>query len=352
MLAKRVLSRLGRSQVSTKFRLTTLATMNLPPRPPYDPELKAVLDQAFTDGIPLHFDAADLPTIRKEASSIVSADSILTLNGGGTHEERTIAGPNGDILVSILRPSDYDPSKQHAAILFFHPGGMIIGNRFTGLSSLAPYLASCNAMIISPEYRLAPEYQAPIPVEDAYTTYKWVGENSMNLGIDPTRLMLAATSGGGALCAGVTLLVCERGGPMVCGQLLVAPMLDDRNESVSARQFEAEGGQWSTGSNRFAWDCVLGARRGTDEVKAFEAPGRATDLSGLPPTYLEVGSAEVCRDEIVAFASKLWESGVQAELHVWGGGWHNFAAHAPDAQVSKTALSTRHRWVERLLNEK
>ncbi|EGZ30574.1 hypothetical protein PHYSODRAFT_553564 [Phytophthora sojae] len=209
---------------------------------------------------------------------------------------------------------------------------MIMGNRFTGLEVLVPYLDSFNAIIISPEYRLAPEHPSPIPFEEAYATLKWTGDNLKDLCIDPARLMLAGTSGGGAICAGVTLLARERGGPKVCGQLLVAPMLDDRNESVSACQFD-EGGRWSTRSNRFAWSC---------------ASGRATDLSGLPSTYLEVGSAEVCRDEVVAYASKLWASRVQAELHVWPGGYHNFAAHA---ELSKKALRARRQWVESLLSK-
>ncbi|KAG7381222.1 hypothetical protein PHYPSEUDO_006308 [Phytophthora pseudosyringae] len=322
-----------------------------PARPPYDPELEAVIDQAFADGMPLHFGIDDLPTMREEASSVVSPGPILALSPGSNHEERSIAGPNGDIQVSILRPSTFDSTKLHPAILFYHPGGMIIGNRFTGLAALAPYLESYNAIVISPDYRLAPEHPAPSPFEDAYAALEWTGTRLSELGIDPTRLLLAGTSGGGAICAGVTLLARERGGPKVCGQLLVAPMLDDRNDSVSARQFEAEGGKWSSRSNRFAWNCVLGSRSGTPDVKDFEAPGRAKDLSGLPPTYLEVGSAEVCRDEVVAYASKLWESGVQAELHVWPGGWHNFAAHAPDADVSKKALHARHQWVEKQLKQ-
>ncbi|KAL4170850.1 hypothetical protein KRP22_008953 [Phytophthora ramorum] len=322
--------------------------MNLPPRPPYDPDLRTVIDQAFAEGMPLHFGLDNLSTIRSEAAS-TTADPILALCSGSTHEECIIPGPNGDILVSIFRPSRFDPTKPHPAILFYHPGGMIIGNRFTGLAALAPYLDSCNAIVISPEYRLAPEHPAPIPFEDAYAAFRWVGSNLTELCIDPSRLLITGASGGGAICAGVMLLARERGGPKLCGQLLVAPMLDDRNESVSARQFEAEGGQWSSRSNRFAWGCVLGSRSGTEHVKDFEAPGRAADLSGLPSTYLEVGSAEVCRDEVVAYASKLWEGGVQAELHVWAGGWHNFAAHAPDAGLSKKALRTRHQWVEKQL---
>lgn len=320
-------------------------------RPPYDPELQAMIDQALADGMPLHVGIDDLPSTREEASIGASAQLTLALSPGSTHEERVTTGPHGDIQVSLFRPSSFDSTKQHPAILFYHPGGMIMGNRFTGVTALAPYLDLCDAIIISPEYRLAPEHPAPIPFEDAYAVLKWIGDSLDEFCIDPTRLLLAGTSGGGAICAGVTLLARERGGPKVCGQLLVALMLDDRCDSVSARQFEDEGGHWSSRSNQFAWGCVLGSRCGTTDVQDFEAPGRAADLSGLPPTYLEVGSAEVCRDEVVAFARKLWECGVQAELHVWPGGWRNFAAHAPDADVSKKALRTRHQWVEKLLKK-
>ncbi|KAL3674463.1 hypothetical protein V7S43_000411 [Phytophthora oleae] len=323
--------------------------MSLPLRPPYDPELKRAIDNTSADRMPVHID--DLPAFREEASSDVSAELILALSPGSTHEERTITGPKGELQVSIFRPSGFDMSKQYPAILFYHPGGMISGNRFSGLAAFALYLDSCKAIIISPEYRLAPEHPAPIPFEDAYAAFKWTGESLADLCIDPDRVLLAGTSGGGAICAAVALLARERGGPKVCGQLLVAPMLDDRTDSVSAGQFEDEKGLWSSRSNRFAWKCVLGSRCGTADVKDFEVPGRASHLSGLPLTFLEVGSAEVCRDEVVGYASKLWESGVQAELHVWPGGWHNFAAHAPDADVSKKALHTRHQWVEKQLKK-
>ncbi|RLN68840.1 hypothetical protein BBJ28_00002723 [Nothophytophthora sp. Chile5] len=328
-----------------------LVEMNPPSRPPYDPEFEAVLTQMSSAGLPPPLTAESLPTIRLLPSSTESADSILAMGGGGTHKERIIHGPNGDIPVSILRPAAYDPNEKHAAILYYHPGGLVYGNRFHGLSAFAEYLSSCHAIIIAPEYRLAPEHPSPASIEDAFATYKWVGENLADLHIDPTRLMLASISGGGVLCAGVTLLAREHGGPSVCGQLLSMPMLDDRNESTSARQFGRDGGIWSGRSNTFAWTCFLGSRRGTDDVKDHEAPGRATNLAGLPSAYLEVGSAEVFRDEVVAYASKLWACGVQAELHVWAGGCHAFDVMLPQTELSKKAVWTRNQWVESKLNK-
>jgi len=133
-------------------------------------------------------------------------------------------------------------------------------------------------------------------------------------------------------------------------QLLTSPMLDDRNDSVSSRQY-TRAGTWSHESNGTGWDALLGARRGAADVSPYAAPARASDLAGLPPAYIDVGSAEVFRDENVAYASRLWEAGVQAELHVWAGGFHGFDAAAPDAVLSEAARSARAGWLERTLAE-
>jgi acetyl esterase/lipase len=125
-------------------------------------------------------------------------------------------------------------------------------------------------------------------------------------------------------------------------------MLDDRNQTVSANQF-VDLGLWNSQSNATGWGAYLGARYGTDDVSIYAAPARATDLSGLPPAYIDVGSAEVFRDEAVAYASQIWTDGGDAELHVWAGGFHGFDLLAPDAQVSRESVRTRTRWVARHL---
>ena len=126
-------------------------------------------------------------------------------------------------------------------------------------------------------------------------------------------------------------------------------MLDDRDATVSSAQIDGVG-LWDRQSNRMGWTCLLGERRGTDEVSIYAAPARATDLSGLPPAFIDCGSAEVFRDEDVAYASALWAAGVQAELHVWPGGFHGFDMVAPDSALSKAMLAARRAWVARLLN--
>jgi acetyl esterase/lipase len=146
----------------------------------------------------------------------------------------------------------------------------------------------------------------------------------------------------------VSLMSRDKGGPALLGSLLMYPMLDDRNETVSSQQFVGIG-IWDRGSNFTGWDALLGERRGTDNVSIYAAPARATDLSGLPPTFIDVGSAEVFRDEDVAYASKIWADGGICELHVTPGVFHGAELLAPATAVSTAIAENRTRWVRRIL---
>ena len=128
----------------------------------------------------------------------------------------------------------------------------------------------------------------------------------------------------------------------------MGPMLDDRNDTVSSHQMAGRG-VWDRTANDTAWTALLGDRRGGPDVSPYAAPARATDLSGLPPAYLDVGSAETFRDEVVAYASAVWQAGGAAELHVWPGGFHGFDALVPEAALSHAARTARVDWLRRLL---
>ncbi|MFB7501666.1 alpha/beta hydrolase fold domain-containing protein [Streptomyces sp. NPDC056161] len=140
--------------------------------------------------------------------------------------------------------------------------------------------------------------------------------------------------------AAVTLLARDRQGPKAMAQLLMSPMLDDRDDTVSSRQYSGTG-SWSRDSNDTGWNALLGERRKSDAVSVYASSAQAADLPGLPPAFIDVGSAEVFRDEDVACASRLWAFGVQAELHVWAGGFHIFDGAAPTAALSIAALKAR-----------
>jgi acetyl esterase/lipase len=197
-------------------------------------------------------------------------------------------------------------------------------------------------------YRLAPEFPDPCPVEDTYAALVWMTQRADDLGIDPQRVVVVGRSAGGGLGAGAALLARDRGGPALLGQLLISPMLDDRNDTVSSHQIDGVG-IWDRTSNDTGWTALLGGRRGTDDVSVYAAPARATDLSRLPPTFVDCGSAEVFRDEDIAYASAIWAAGGQAELHVWPGAFHASDLIAPDAVLCEQMTAARDAWMTRLL---
>jgi acetyl esterase/lipase len=140
----------------------------------------------------------------------------------------------------------------------------------------------------------------------------------------------------------------DKGGPALAAQILATPMLDDRNETISSHQIDGIG-VWDRGCNEVGWNALLGDRCKTDRVSMYAAPARAADLSNLPPTYIDCGSAEVFRDEDVAYASAIWAAGGIAELHIWAGGYHAFEGIVPQAAILVAAHETRTQFVARIL---
>ena len=315
------------------------------PRPPYDKEL---LDVLAGLKLPFNITRELIPVIRKmplPAIEDVIKDQPIS------HEERSIDGPGGSISLSIFRSTSSNTTTvpTHPGLFWIHGGGFFSGSRFANMQPQLDLVTDLDAVCVSVDYRLAPEHPDPAPLEDCYAALVWVGKNLNELGIDPARLMIGGSSAGAGLAAGVSLYTRDHGGPALCAQLLQYPMLDDRLQTLSSRQYVNEG-TFSRGSCETGWDALLGPRRGGKDVSIYAAPGRATDLSGLPPAYIEVGSAETFRDENVAYASSLWAAGVQAELHVWPGAYHRFQAFAPKAALSKIADETRMAWVKRTLS--
>jgi acetyl esterase/lipase len=131
--------------------------------------------------------------------------------------------------------------------------------------------------------------------------------------------------------------------------MLMCPMLDDRNQTVSSHQYDGIG-IWDRTNNLFGWSALLGAQPGGPDVSPYAAPARLEDYSGLPPTFIDAGAAEVFRDEAVNYASRLWEAGVQTELHVWAGGFHGFAGLGHNARVSRQARAAQQDWLRRTLD--
>ena len=313
--------------------------------PPFDPELAAVL-AAIGDLMPSTLTADMIPMLRQASPVSLPVDDMLS-EAGVERRDLTIAGYEGaEISVSVLARAG--KTGTGPGVFHTHGGGMVMGDRFVGLGQFLPWIVELDATVVTVEYRLAPEYPDPYPVEDCYAALVWTAEHAQELGIDPARFIIAGASAGGGLAAGVALLARDRSGPELAGQVLIYPMLDDRDATISTAQIDGVG-VWDRGSNITGWTALLGDRVGGDDVSIYAAPARATDLTGLPPAFIDCGSAEVFRDEDVAYATSLWQAGVQAELHVWPGGFHGFDMLAPHAELARAMTAARNAWVARLL---
>ncbi len=319
-----------------------------PVRPPYDPELAALLP-AVNEVLPSSILPDDLDRVREQvAAAFLPIDDVIA-GRPIEYSDRTIPGPEGapDITVTILRPAG-QRIENAPGIYHTHGGGMILGDRFVGVDQLCDWVLEFGAVAVTVEYRLAPEHPDPAPIDDSYAGLVWTAENAAELGIDPARLILAGASAGGGLAAGLALMARDRGGPSVAAQMLIYPMLDDRNETPSAGQFEGIG-VWDRISNDTAWTMLLGDRRRTSQVSPYAAPARAAELAGLPPAFVDVCSTETFRDEDIAYATELCRAGVQTELHVWPGGFHGFDSLAPDAPLAQQARARRVDWLRRVV---
>lgn len=315
------------------------------PAPPFDVELGAVL-AALGEMLPPTLTPEMIAPMRQGGLLATPIDELIG-DRPIRHEERRVPGPAGapDITLSIFTRTDH--VAPGPGIFHTHGGGMIFGDRWVGATAFAAAVLRHDAVMVTVEYRLAPEHPDPTPVEDCYAGLVWTADHAAELGIDPTRLLIAGGSAGGGLAAGTALLARDRRGPALCGQLLAYPMLDDRDQTVSTAQIDGVG-MWDRGSNITGWTALLGDRRGTDDVSIYAAPARATDLSGLPPAFIDCGSAEVFRDEDVAYATAIWAAGGQAELHVWPGGFHAFENFAPQAALSQQMTAARENWIDRI----
>lgn len=309
----------------------------------YDRQLAAVLP-ALEGYVPRGMTLADLPRFR--ALSAMTREDLIGDAPVECVDHRFTGSDGQEILVSVIRKRGH--TSPGPGIYCIHGGGMVMGNRFAGMQPAVKWAIEHEAVCITVEYRLAPEHPAPAGVEDCYAGLCWMAREAKTLGIDPESLVIFGGSGGGGLAAGTTLLARDRGGPALRGQLLQCPMIDDRDETGSTKRHDGVG-VWDRTSNRTAWEAILGDRRGGEAVDPASAPARATDLSGLPPTFIDVGSEEVFRDEAVDFARGMWAAGGTCELHVWGGAFHGFYDIAPQADISVACLAARDAWLTRLL---
>ncbi len=311
--------------------------------PPIDPEVSAAL--AAQDLPPASMHPDDIQARRAESRA---EPELLCRAGAITVENRSIPGPvdGPAIEITILRPAHLALGSPGPGILYIHGGGMVLGSRLSVDRAVLDAVET-GFVVVSTDYRLAPEHRYPAAVEDCYAALTWTAENAAELRIAHDHLVIVGSSAGGGLAAATALLARDRHGPALSHQVLFCPMLDDREITASSRELQGEG-RWDRIANHTGWSALLGDLHGTATVSYYAAPARATDLVGLPAAFIDVGDVETFRDEDIDYAARLARAGVPVDLHVWSGGVHGFTSLAPDAAISKDAMETRRRYFARI----
>jgi acetyl esterase/lipase len=300
-----------------------------------DPESRVALD-ALLAAVPGGFNAiADITARRAAVEQLLAAMEVPANPDVGT-QDRTVPGRDGepDVGVRVYRP--VGATGALPGIYYIHGGGMVLGT-VAGEDGLAAMLChQVGAVVVSVEYRLAPEHPHPAPVEDCYTGLLWTAKNAAELGIDPARLAIYGGSAGGGLALGTALLARDRGGPALAFMMPIYPMIDDTNSTPSSHEI-TDVGVWDRSANIEAWAWYLGGRA----ADQYAAPARAADVSGLPPAFVDVGTVDLFRDEDIAFAQRLIQAGVPTELHVHPGSYHGSEVFAADAALSARIWALR-----------
>jgi acetyl esterase/lipase len=258
-------------------------------------------------------------------------------------EERHVPGVDGARPVRVLL---YTPpgtaDELRPGLLHIHGGGFVLGDpEINDLSNRAKAL-ELGCVVVSVDYRLAPETPFPGALDDCHAALVWMRDAATDLNLDPARIAVAGESAGGGHAVALALHVRDRGGPAIAFLLLDAPMLDDRTgSSHDPHPYCGEFG-WTAEKNRFGWASLLGMEPGGSDVPAVAVPARASDLSGLPPTFISVGALDLFLEEDMEFARRLTRAGVPVELHVIPGAYHGFGVAASAPQVAEVgALRTR-----------
>lgn len=280
---------------------------------------------------PLSLNAQTLQTIRDmpEAETPSHDDIILT--------ERFIKGPsdNPDLRILMLDPRMGGDKTPCPVLVHMHGGGFVLGTADNSIAALLNYARAAQCVIVTVDYRLAPETIFERSVEDNYTALKWVYDNADELGIDANRIAVGGESAGGSHAAALAILARDLDEVPLCFQFLIYPMLDDRTGSTqSALPYTGEF-IWNADSNQFGWTAHLGVPAGSETVPYPAVPARVEDLSGLPPTYIASCALDLFIQEDLLYATRLIAAGVRTDIYVEAGAYHGFNAMNPDTDTSR-----------------
>ncbi|RSM04477.1 hypothetical protein CEP52_006798 [Fusarium oligoseptatum] len=255
------------------------------------------------------------------------------------HQVQSFLG--GNIAVFEFRAHSKKSLSPTAAIIHIHGGGMIAGKVMDSSKILKDLTAETGLPVFSVEYRLAPEYPHPVPVEDCYAGLEWLMLHAPSLNVDPKRIAILGESAGGGLAACTAILARDRQlRPALAKQVLICPMLDDRN-TKPIKELDPLA-SWTADDNATGWAALLGHDIvGGDKVSAYAAAARVASMEGLPPLYIDVGGLDIFFAESIVYAGRLAAANIHVELHVYSGVPHGFELVAPNIRSARKAKRNR-----------
>ena len=305
-----------------------------------DAESKPALDTLW-DALPGGLNGIPDIVERRAAHEALRANAPKDEFPNLSVSDHAFPGPDGDLTLRLYEP--HMATAKSAGLIYIHGGGMIMGNLESQDEILKISALELGIPIASLDYRKAPEYPYPAAPEDCYAGICWVFENAENFGIDVDNIGLMGVSAGGGLSLAAALMLRDRQGPRLNYLLPIYPMVDDRHHTASSKEV-IDIGIWDRAGSIEAWKWYLG----NSKPDAYSSPARADDLSGLPPTYIDVGDLDLFRDESIFIAQRLSAAGVPVEFHLWTGAYHCSELFAPRAALSKRIWANRYTAIRRL----
>lgn len=295
-----------------------------------DPEVAVFLSSSPVGALDFgSLQFSDLPGLREAMANMPRPELPPTRT---VYRDQAVPGPEGDPDVTLRIYTVDGAGSDLPCLYWIHGGGYMFGSALADDTRLSRWVEELNCVVVSVEYRLAPEHPYPAPLEDCYAGLLWTLSHAAELDIDPDRLVVGGASAGAGLAAGLALLARDRAEVAIAHQLLIYPMIDDRHANISSG-FKAP--IWNKDANVLGWRAYLGSAIESGDIPIYAAPARATDLSGLPPATIVVGTIDVFRDEDIDYAARLLGAGVSTELHVYPGAPHGFEMMAATTAVAQ-----------------
>lgn len=253
--------------------------------------------------------------------------------------DRAIDGPGGALRLRFYRPAGDGP---HQVVVYFHGGGWVLCSLETHDNVCRHLCVGAEAIVVSVDYRLAPEHRFPAAIDDSFAALQWVERNAASFGGDPARIVVAGDSAGGNLAAAVALRVRDEGGPPLAGQLLIYPVTDFPSDAMASYAENGEGYGLTRASMEHYWSQYLGD---APADAPYAAPLRAGDLAGLPPAFVITAEYDVLRDEGEAYAGALQAADVPVEATRYAGVNHGFFSLAGMIEGGTAAMRDACDWL-------